>query len=103
MKKYYPLLAIGAVLCLSTGCQSVPGNSLFVSQATSDNAITASINNTFANNAQLAGIPVHVETNHGSVLLTGYVKTIRQSDVAGDLATKTPGVKAVENNLIVRK
>lgn len=46
---------------------------------------------------------IHIETNKDTVYLSGYVKTIRQSDEAYIAALRTPGVKAVENNIIVRK
>lgn len=46
---------------------------------------------------------VHVQTNQSHVLLTGYVKKIRQSDMAEQLVRKVPGVQSVENHLIVRQ
>ncbi len=46
---------------------------------------------------------VHVETNQNTVILSGYVKKIRQSDVAEQIARKVPGVKNVDNRIIVRR
>lgn len=69
----------------------------------SDAAIGASVSTTLASNELLAGLPIRVEVKQGTVQLSGYVKTIRQSDVAGDLVSHVDGVKLVENNLIVRK
>ena len=69
----------------------------------SDASITDSVRGTLANNNQLVGIPIEVQSTNGIVELSGYVKTIRQSDTALELATKVPGVKGVQNNLIVRK
>ena len=48
----------------------------------------------------IAGI--HVQTRHDVVILTGYVKKIRQSDVAEQIARQVPGVRTVENRIIVR-
>lgn len=45
---------------------------------------------------------VHVQTRQDVVILTGYVKKIRQSDVAEQIARQVPGVRAVENNIIIR-
>lgn len=84
------------------GCQMLTSGNLFAPRF-SDDAITSSVNQAMMNNINLAGIPIHVETHQGNVMLSGYVKTIRQSDTAGDVASKVPGVKSVQNNLIVRK
>ncbi|ARB90794.1 BON domain-containing protein [Legionella longbeachae] len=45
---------------------------------------------------------VHVQTRQDVVVLSGYVKKIRQSDVAEQIARQVPGVRAVENNIIIR-
>ena len=37
------------------------------------------------------------------VYLSGYVKAIRQSDTAGEIAGQVPGVEFVQNEIIVRK
>jgi osmotically-inducible protein OsmY len=46
---------------------------------------------------------VHVETNQKVVVLSGYVKKIRQSDTAEMIASKVAGVQQVQNNIIVRQ
>ena len=46
---------------------------------------------------------VHVETNQTTVILRGYVKKIRQSDTAEQVARQVPGVTMVENRIIVRQ
>lgn len=69
----------------------------------SDPSITENIRQVFASNPQLAGVPIQIVTVKGNVQLSGYVKTIRQSDIAADVASHVDGVKFVENHLIVRK
>jgi osmotically-inducible protein OsmY len=69
----------------------------------SDTSLNNAVSSALMSNALLAGLPIRVETDHANVRLSGYVKTIRQSDVAGDISSKVNGVKFVENNLIVRK
>ncbi len=89
---------------LLAGCQTMSGPGFIGgSQQNTDMSITAAIQAGFDSNPQLAGVPVKIETTNGNVQLSGYVKTIRQSDMAADLASKANGVKFVENNLIVRK
>ncbi|TAL63302.1 MAG: BON domain-containing protein [Legionella sp.] len=46
---------------------------------------------------------IHVESNQHEVVLSGYVKKIRQSDVAEQIAGQVPGVQTVVNHLIVRQ
>lgn len=84
-----------------SGCQMLSGGNVFAPRL-SDDAITSSVQQAMNNN-NLINVPIHVETHQGNVMLSGYVKTIRQSDTAGDVAAKVPGVKSVQNNLIVRK
>lgn len=100
MKKIITLTLCAILL---SGCQTMSGQGFMPSQQNTDASITASIQAGMDNNPQLAGIPVRIETKNGNVQLTGYVKTIRQSDLAADLASKANGVRFVENNLIVRK
>lgn len=45
---------------------------------------------------------VHVQTDQNVVVLSGYVKKIRQSDVAEQITRKVPGVSNVVNRIIVR-
>ena len=73
------------------------------SQPSHDTAITTSVLEAMLNNENTSTLKVHVETRQGVVLLSGYVKTIRQSDTCEVVARKTPGVMSVQNNIIVRK
>ena len=45
---------------------------------------------------------VRVQTMQSTVVLSGYVKKIRQSDMAELMARKVPGVQQVVNRIIVR-
>ena len=90
------------MLALLVSCQTTrPGN--FLGFEPNDTSLTTSVNETLMNHPDLSRFNFHVETREGVVYLSGYVKTIKQSDIAGDVAGKVPGVKQVENNIIVRK
>lgn len=102
MKKNYLKGLIGIFFVCLVACQTAPGNG-FLSSANSDQSTTAAVNTAFMNNRELAAAPIQVETRRGTVFLSGYVKTIRQSDMAFDVAGKVPGVRLVQNGLIVRK
>lgn len=99
------LCLIFALACsILSGCQTTQssrGN--FFSLPANDEAISAAVSETFMNHPDLSKFQFHIETKDGIVYISGYVKTIRQSDTAGDLAGKVPGVKNVENNIVVRK
>lgn len=69
----------------------------------SDESMTASVQEALMTHAMLEPFRFHVETAKGRVYLSGYVKTIRQSDTAEAVAMAVPGVRSVENNIIVRK
>ncbi|WP_131782061.1 BON domain-containing protein [Legionella gresilensis] len=103
MKNCFKIAVIATLLMSLFGCQNNILSSNSVPFMNSDSAIIDSVRATFANNNQLAGIPIEIQSTNGIVELSGYVKTIRQSDTALELATKVPGVKGVQNNLIVRK
>lgn len=109
MKKYFKgatsaLLSI--MLAALTGCQSLPGSpglGSFINPSPTSNNITSSVQAAFDNEPVLRGIPIKIEARNETVRLSGYVKTIRQSDMAAFIASKVNGVKVVDNNLIVRK
>ena len=103
MHKYYRHIVVALSLACLLGCQASTGENLFVSQPSRDATITTAVLEAMLTNENTSTITVHVETTNGVVLLSGYVKTIRQSDTSEDVARKTPGVKSVQNNIIVRK
>lgn len=76
--------------------------SLFPSKPT-DQSITQEVKRQFAASELLEPFKLRVETKDGTVYLSGYVKTIRQSDTAGEIAGQVPGVQFVQNEIVVRK
>lgn len=101
MRKYYRSILVAISFALLVGCQSTDGN-MFAMQP-SDAAITTSVQQAVMHDKALAHTRIHVQTNNGVVMLSGRVRTIRQSDMAGDLARKTNGVRSVQNNIVVRR
>ncbi len=102
MRHYYQILIL--ICCISPlmGCQTMTNEGIFQTRS-SDTSLTTAVLENMLNDENLSTVTVHVETMKGVVQLTGYVKTIRQSDMAEELARKTPGVKSVQNDIIVRK
>ncbi|WP_028387939.1 BON domain-containing protein [Legionella fairfieldensis] len=102
MRKSYLFSLIIIGVALLAGCQKA-SNMNFFNSFSSDQALTSSVNSALINSEELSNLRIQVETQKGVVFLNGYVKTIRQSDTAGNLAANVPGVKGVQNGLIVRK
>lgn len=103
MKQYTRrgLISLLGVLALMS-CQRFHGQNLFQLGPT-DSVITESVKAALTDDDERFANVIHVESSKGIVFLSGYVKTIRQSDTAEAIARQVKGVKQVENNIIVRK
>lgn len=98
---------VALILISLAGCQSNqanPGafNPFSTNYMTSSNLAQA-VQEALMRSDDPAIAQVHVETRQAVVILTGYVKKIRQSDVAEQIARQVPGVQSVENNIIIRQ
>lgn len=102
MKKQITLLFILLAAMLAS-CSSGPVSPFFDASAPSDTSLTTAVRDAFVQNGEPMLSQVHIQTVESKVVLSGYVKKIRQSDLAEQLARKVPGVTDVENNLIVRQ
>ncbi|MBA4697327.1 MAG: BON domain-containing protein [Legionella sp.] len=102
MKHYFRSMILGLSIALLGGCHYYPGQGFFGPRY-SDESVTASVHRALEQNPMTAAARIHVETHQGNVTLSGRVRTIRQNDVANDVTYKVPGVRSVQNNLIVRR
>ena len=104
MSKIFIAVILILNVSLMVGCQtsSIP-YPFNTSSQTSDEKITTAVLESMLTNELVSNLNIHVETLNGMVILSGYVKTIRQSDTSEEIARKMPGVKSVQNNIIVRK
>ena len=71
------------------------------SEQMSDSAITTKIKSKYVADSEVAASGVSVETNEGTVYLTGRVKSQHEKDKAEEIARQTHGVKSVVNNIKV--
>jgi len=69
----------------------------------SDSVITGAIKTKLLNEKDLSGIHIHVETNNGTVKLTGTVPNKAANNKAIALAQDTDGVKKVISELTIKK
>ncbi len=96
------LVIVLAVVALAAGCQSLTGPS--VGTTVDDTAITASVKAKLVADKPTNLTRVDVDTNRGTVYLTGSVDTAEQRARAGQLAAQASGAKTVVNNLqVIRK
>lgn len=103
MIKLFGKMAVVLSILFTVGCQTpYQGQTLFSLPAT-DNSLAVRVNDAIRADKHLANLPIQVQISEGVVNLSGYVKTIRQSDTAAEIASKVSGVKSVQNSLIVRK
>jgi osmotically-inducible protein OsmY len=100
-KRVLNALVAGFFLLLA-GCQSTTVGTMF-SPYPAGMSLAQSVQDALARNEDPVIAQVHVETNQNTVILSGYVKKIRQSDVAEQIAHQVPGVQTVENNIILRR
>lgn len=110
MQRYLLTTFIASLLLLLSGCQSNRGtapNSMFPMpfggpMGAAPMSLAESVQEAFMQNDELAVAKIRVETNQNVVILSGYVRKIRQSDTAEQIARQVPGVQSVVNHIIIR-
>jgi osmotically-inducible protein OsmY len=102
MNKFIISTIAGAALSLLSGCQVVSGDRS-INQYTSDAAVTTNVKTELLHEPRVTSLPIHVETDKGTVTLTGFVKNNEQKIAAGQAAALAKGVRIIRNDLIIRK
>lgn len=90
-----------ALVALVSGCQAMTGKT--AGQTVDDATITASVKSKLVADKASNLTRVDVDTNNGTVYLNGVVETPENRTRAEQLAWQAKGVKAVVNNLQVKK
>lgn len=105
MQKYLVTGVLAGLFLLLSGCMTTNTGSsnMFSPSYPSVMTLAQSVQDALMSNPDPVIARVHVETNQNVVILSGYVKKIRQSDTAEQIAQKVPGVQTVQNNIIVRQ
>jgi len=103
MRKYLlNVLGLGCLLLL-VGCQSTTTVGNLFTPTPSGPGLAQAVQDELMRNPDPVIAQVQVVTQRNVVILSGYVKKIRQSDVAEQMARNVPGVQTVENHIIVRQ
>jgi hyperosmotically inducible periplasmic protein len=85
----------------TAGCAVTRGQET-VGAYVDDAAITTSVKARFVDNADVDAASIKVETLNGTVMLSGFAKSINERSTAESIARKVSGVKVVKNELVVR-
>ncbi len=91
MRKFYLLSVLVLTLAIGVGCAAKPN----------DAKITADVQNKFSQDSGLASKQLGVQSDGGTVTLSGTVDNDAQREAAARQAASAPGVKQVINNLQV--
>ncbi len=91
----------GFILLLLAAC-AASGTSRSTGTYIDDKTISAKVKTGLATNEDTSALDVDVETYRGVVQLSGFVDSEKSKEAAEKVASGVPGVKGVENNLIVR-
>lgn len=102
IKENWKVLFLSVLLSSLLGCTVMKGDES-LSQYNHDTKITSSIKYALAKNKNIPASDIHVETKKGVVLLSGFIKSAKQSEAAVKVAKSVSGVKSVKNNLVTNK
>jgi hyperosmotically inducible protein len=94
------MLALVVLVALTAGCTSMTGKT--AGQNVDDASITASVKTKLAAEKPATLTKVDVDTNKGTVYLTGNVETPAIKERATELARQVSGVREVVNNLKIQ-
>lgn len=89
------------VLLTASGCAVVRGQET-VGAYIDDAGITTLIKTRMAESKLVAASSISVETLNGTVMLSGFAKSLTEKSAAENIARGVNGVKAVKNEIAVR-
>lgn len=94
--------SITAVALLTmTGCAVTRGQES-VGAYVDDTAITTGVKARFVENKEVDASAISVETLNGTVMLSGFAKSLREKSTAESIARNVKGVRAVKNEIAIR-
>ena len=90
------------VVVLAAACTSLPRRFEDVAAHVDDAAITSTVKSRLAEDSLVDAQAVQVETANGNVALSGTARNGVEKSTAESIAIKVPGVKSLQNNIVVR-
>ena len=96
------IAAMSAITLLTaTGCAVTRGQET-IGAYVDDAAITTAVKARFVESKQVDATSIRVETLNGTVMLSGFAKSLAEKTTAVALTWKVEGVKAVKDEIAVR-
>jgi osmotically-inducible protein OsmY len=97
------MLAAAAALILVTasGCAVTRGQET-VGAYVDDAAITTAVKARFIDNKDVDALSIKVETLNGTVMLSGFAKSMAEKTAAESVTRKVDGVRFVKNEIAIR-
>jgi hyperosmotically inducible periplasmic protein len=93
--------AAAVIMLTAAGCAVSRGQET-VGAYVDDTAITTAVKAHFLENKRVDGTSIRVETLNGTVMLSGFAKSMDEKSTAESIARNTNGVKMVKNEIAVR-
>ncbi len=94
--------AMAAIALLTaSGCAVTRGQET-VGAYVDDTTITTRIKSRFIESPEVAATAIKVETLNGTVMLSGFAKSMQEKMTAEQIAREVNGVKAVRNEVAIR-
>nr|WP_315209799.1 BON domain-containing protein [uncultured Albidiferax sp.] len=94
--------SITAIVLLTTvGCAVTRGQES-VGAYIDDSAVTTSVKARFVDNKEVDASAISVETLNGTVMLSGFAKSLKEKSTAESITRNVKGVKAVKNEIAIR-
>ncbi|MGH8642492.1 MAG: BON domain-containing protein [Burkholderiales bacterium] len=90
------------VAALAAGLAGCAGAGQKTGTAVDDSAITTKVKTAMVRDSEVVASNISVETNQGTVRLSGTASSAREADKAEQIARNTPGVKSVKNDIRVQ-
>lgn len=91
-----------AMIAMGPGCASSPRGIEAVAAHVDDSAITSTVKSRMVEDPIIDTRAISVETSHGNVVLAGVAKSSVEKSTAESIAIKVPGVKSLQNNIVVK-
>ena len=101
MKKVLVASMIAVAAIYSSGC-SVATGQRSAGDVVDDSTITTRVKTRFAESKEVAANRIHVETLKGVVQLSGFAISEAERSQAAQIAAAVPGVKQVQNAIVVK-
>ncbi|MCC5860630.1 MAG: BON domain-containing protein [Gammaproteobacteria bacterium] len=97
------LVAAAAVIMLAVSGCAVTRGQQSVGEYVDDAAITTAVKARHAQSREVAATSIGVETLDGTVMLSGFATSANERSMAESLAREVNGVRAIENQIVVRR